>query len=55
MLAIFESFFLSNSTQVHIAANVGPKSTIIPEYKVIPSDIELHLALTPGEDLKHWP
>ena len=28
MLAIFESFFSSNSTQVHMAANVGPKSTI---------------------------
>ena len=27
MLAIFESF-LSDSTQVHMAANVGPKSTI---------------------------
>ena len=32
MLAIFESFFSSNSTQVHMAANVGPKSTIISHY-----------------------
>ena len=28
MLAIVESFFLNNSTQVYMAANVGPKSTI---------------------------